>query len=512
MREEKGISLIKLIIIVAIIILIATISFSIINNSYKNSELDKYISQMQLIQENVNMIRNEYKVWEDYNPNEAGNFNAYLQSLGFINANSSNNLYLDDFNSVIEELNNSVVKNWDSSTDSILANYFYFTPQDLEEYLGIKDTNLYVIINFYTGNVISKDGIYEENKIIHRQYDSKFGNKLIVSPIYNSGILPQIEIVENYGLSQKIRIFLGNNNAHIANVYYYISNEDDSKKLCNNFKNYSYVEDENAVYFNIDVSAKYTFIIEDTNFVQYPKIEFEANLCNPPILLEEMMGIYWDEYGVEKQITSEYDSNWYNYSKDKLYMANAKTVDGNYWVWLPRYLYKETTEGIDIEFVNGTTTIPTNNKILTGHKVQEAFSEEGEFEGIWIAKFQVNVEDKKINIKPGKTLNFIETGKAIQTYENLIDKNLRKYSKIMSEDERTSILNFSNFMEIDITNDLVHYAGGSPNEEDFKENVQYSSSNNVSGIYDLITSENEITIDSKVNEEGRFRGVIKISK
>ena len=511
MREEKGISLIKFLIIMVIIFCIIVISMISIKNSFQKSKANIYIAEMQLIQENVNIIRNKYKLREDYNPNETGNFNLYLQSLGFLNANSSNNLYKEKFNKIIEELNSSVVKNWDASTDTILTNYFYFEPEKLEEFFGIKNSNLYVIINFYSGNVISKDGIEEDNKIIYRQYDSKLGEELIISSIYNSEEVPKIEITENYGLSQKIKISLKNYKTRILKAYYYTNNEE-TKKLCNTLKNYSYVEDENSIYFNIDTSGKYTFIIEDTNFVQYPKVELEVNLCNSPILLENMMGIYWDENGVEKQITSEYDGNWYNYSKEKLYMANAKTEDGNYWVWLPRYLYKETTEGIDIQFVNGVSQIPTNNMVLTGYKVKEAFSNDSEFEGIWVAKYQTNVEEEKVNIKPGKTLYFTETKKAIDIYESFIDKVLKKYTSIMSEAERNSILDFSEFMGIEITNDLVHYAGGAPNEEGFKENIQYSSTNNISGIYDLITSENEITIDSKPNEEGRFRGVIKIQK
>lgn len=510
MREENGISLIKFIIIIVIIFCIVTISIISIRNSLNKKKINIYIAEMQLIQENVNIIRNKYKLWENYNPNEAGNFNSYLQSLGFLNANSSNNLYQEKFKKNIEILNSEVVRNWDSSTDTILTNYFYFNPEDLEEFFGIKKSNLYVIINFYSGNVISKDGIEEENKIIYRQYDSKLGEELIVSPIYNNKEVPQIEIVENYGLSQKIKISL-KNNTRILKVYYYTNNEE-NKKLCNTLKNYSYVEDENSIYFNIDTSSKYTFIIEDTNFVQYPKIELDVNLCNSPILLENMVGIYWDENGNEKQITSEYDGNWYNYSKEKLYMANAKTEDGNYWVWLPRYLYKETTEGIDIQFVNGISKIPTNNTVLNGYKVNGAFSNNSEFEGIWIAKYQTNIEDKKINIKPGKTLYFTETKNAINIYNNFIDKKFKKYISLMSEVEKNAILDFSESMQIKIANDLVHYAGGAPNENGFKENTQYSSSNNISGIYDLITSESEVFKESNPKEEGRFRGVIKIQK
>lgn len=511
MRKENGISLMKFLVLIVIIFIIVIIAVYSMKNAYEKSNANKYIAEMQLIQEKVNFIRNEYKLWDKYNPNEAGNFNSFLIGLGFVNANSPNNVYMEEFKNIINELNVKVLKNWDSSTDSILTNYFYFSPEELEELLGIKNKNLHVIINFYSGNVISKNGIKENNQIIHRQYDSELGDDLIITSIYNSIVTPTIEIIENKGLTQKIKLSLKNDNTHIYKAYYY-KDAIENKKLCNTLKNYYYIENENAIYFTIDVSGKYTFIVEDSNFVQYPKIELEVQLCNPPILLENMMGIYWDEHGIEKQITSEYDANWYNYSKQNLYMANAKTEDGNYWVWLPRYLYKETTEGIDIQFVNGTSKIPTNNTILTGYKVQETFSGNNELEGIWVAKYQTNIEEEKINIKPGKTLNFIETRVAINIYEKYLDKSLRNYINIMTENDRKAILDYSKFMNIEILNNLIHYAGGSPDENGFKKNIQYSSTNNESGIYDLFTSENEITKDSKLNEEGRFRGIIKIQK
>ena len=94
-------------------------------------------------------------------------------------------------------------------------------------------------------------------------------------------------------------------------------------------------------------------------------------------------------------------------------------------------------------------------------------------------------------------------------YKSFLDIELRNKSDIMSDKDLGAALLLANVIEKDISNDLVHYAGGSPEIDGFKENVQYSLSNNVYGVYDLLTSENEITKNSKVNEEGRFRLVLK---
>ena len=65
------------------------------------------------------------------------------------------------------------------------------------------------------------------------------------------------------------------------------------------------------VYFNIEKSGDYTFIVEDTNFVQYQKIEYQFNLCNPPQMLDGMIGIYWGDNGNETRILKQTKSFLY---------------------------------------------------------------------------------------------------------------------------------------------------------------------------------------------------------
>ena len=510
MKKESGITLIKICLIVAIIFIVATICAFIFKESNEKKNLNKFISQMVLIQEKVNFIRSEYKIWDKYNPNESGNFYTYLQELGYSNANNPlTNPYIEEFNKIIKEIDENEVNNWDSRVDTIITNYCYFSPEDLKKYLDLEQIEQHVIINFYTGNIISKNGVKEEEKTIYRQYDSSIGNQLITPSIYNSESLPKLEIVENYGLSQRVKITLDKkDNANIMEVYYFSSLTDESKKKCSNLNGYENNQKENYVCFNIENSGDYTFIVEDTNFVQYPKIEWQFNLCNPPEMLDGMMGIYWEENGNETRIISEHDSKWYNYSKKDFRMANAKTEDGNYWVWIPRFLYKETIESTDIEFVKEKTDIATNNRVMQGYEISKAFSENGEISGFWIAKFQGNIEKEQIHFKPGKTLNIFTLPNIQNRYKNLLSSKIKPFADIMSENKFNANLLISNAIEVEISNNLVHYAGGSPNEEEFKTNTKYSSSNNVYGVYDLKTSENELTKNSKAYEEGRIRLVL----
>ena len=505
---KKEITIKKLSIIIIVIIVSIVLSIRIGIKIYKLYSLQKFVAQMQTIQENVNKIRDEYKVWENYNPNETGNFYEYIQLLGFTNANSTSNPYLKNFENIINNLNSKEIQNWDKNIDSIITNYYYCSSEDIEKNFNIKNSNLYVIINFTTGNIISKDGIEDINKneIIYRQYDSSIGNKLEINTIYMSDITPELEVVKNNGLNMQIKISLENADSDISEIYYYM-NKDETKKRCSNLKDYEYIKEEKTAYFTIDVSGNYYFIVEDITGVQYPLVEKNFKFCNPPVLAEGMEGIYWigDE---ERSISQINDPNWYDYTEDEFRFANAKTEDGNYWVWIPRFYYRANLDNIDIEYIYESSSTSTSNIALNGYKLCEAFSENGEKTGFWISKFQSN-DDNTLVITPGETLAITNKNKAQNICNNYLETET-VYSSLTNDKQLNSIflLAFSN--NINITNDMSNYSGGFADEFGFIDNIQYSSTDNLYGVYDLYSSENEITKNSNSNEYGRFRAVLNI--
>lgn len=494
-----------LIFLISLIIIIACIIS--ISNANKKTSLEKFVSEMELIQEKVNQVKKQYITWENYDANEQGNFLLYLQSLGYTNANSASNIYINKFNMILDYLNNDETECWDINIDSILTNYCYFNSENLKKYFDI-DTELNVIINFYTGNIIERDGIKDitnRNKIIYRQYDTKLGNKLRTVTI-NNNLETVAEVIENNGLSQRIKISFNQKEdlPNISEVYYYID-ELENAKSCTDFQDYIYIRDENTVYFTVNTSGNYYFSIKDINHREYKADYIEICLCNKPKLLTDMVGIYWDEEGNELVIENENDSDWYNYSSSELRFANSKTADGNYWVWIPRFLYNIVENEVVTEYAYENTNKTTQNKLLNNYKLQEAFKENDEIKGFWISKFQAN-EDYlgNISIKPGRTLTVKSMKKVI---ENL--NNYKSDVNIMSEEERNAVFMIALSQKIEISNDLVHYAGGGVNANSFIENTRYSSTGNMYGVYDLITSENELTRESFENEIGRYRLVIK---
>ena len=84
-------------------------------------------------------------------------------------------------------------------------------------------------------------------------------------------------------------------------------------------------------------------------------------------------------------------NKWYDYDTTNKKWANARTLDGSMWVWIPRYEYKidSTAKTIDVRFIEGTNTNTT-----AGYTLHPAFSTDiknggwsSDIAGFWVAKY-----------------------------------------------------------------------------------------------------------------------------
>ena len=155
----------------------------------------------------------------------------------------------------------------------------------------------------------------------------------------------------------------------------------DSRRKANDLKDYEYYESEKAAYFSISRSGNFNFVIEDSNFIEYTPIKYKAVLCNAPVLVGGLKGVYFDTNGEIKEIENSLDPNWYNYNKEIFKMANAVDEDGNFWVWVPRFIYNKTMEKDNILFVSDESNINTSQKSASGYEIHEAFTERGNTKG-----------------------------------------------------------------------------------------------------------------------------------
>lgn len=360
----------------------------VILRTHNLNKIGNFINDLEVLEEKVTEINAEYLLWEKYDPNEAGNFSEYLQDKNFVNANSTSNIYIEEFQEIVEELNESNLDNWNSNLDQILSNYCYFTPNNLAEKLNVENMKHYVIINFYTGNIICKDPIEYNGKLFYRYYDLK-ENLETINENQNE-IIPKIEVAENNGLNQKIKIYFEDTKTspNIKEIYYLIGETDEDKKRCTDFLDYQYIEEEKSAYFTINVSGKYEFIVEDNKYMQYPKINIDITLCNKPVLEVGMQGIYFDENNNEVMIEQISDKNWYNYSENDFKPAYAKKQDGSYWIWVPRFIYRRLLEDVRVDFVYNISQTSTTNKSSINYKLPKIF--ENDVAGIWIHEENLN--------------------------------------------------------------------------------------------------------------------------
>ena len=141
-----------------------------------------------------------------------------------------------------------------------------------------------------------------------------------------------------------------------------------------------------------------------------------AKGVNYPVLAPGMTPIKWN--GTAESNTIENDSTWYDYSAKK--WANAKTADGSYWVWIPRFIYNissgwNTSDAgeVKIQFSKGTndnwnsssignidtgTTSNASNNKWINHPVF-TFGDM-ELTGIWVAKFEASNSNNNVKIVP----------------------------------------------------------------------------------------------------------------
>ena len=165
-------------------------------------------------------------------------------------------------------------------------------------------------------------------------------------------------------------------------------------------------------------------------------------ICTPK-LGNNMVGVYWSDgskndngtykaslTSTEMEITSDQEgfswNDWYNYvagdnstdSKTSKW-ANAKsTVDGSYFVWIPRYEYKLTGKEIGGTGTNkaGTITVKFIDQNTTtaskDYKIHPAFTTnlqlggwDKELSGVWVAKYEMSMEQTTDN---GATWNNIK--------------------------------------------------------------------------------------------------------
>lgn len=256
-----------------------------------------------------------------------------------------------------------------------------------------------------------------------------------------------------------------------------------------------------------------------------------------PILFADMTAITW-ENGVEKEVKDPHANpeKWYDYYAGR--MANAKTKDGSYWVWIPRFAYRityytdasqsvvkgyYTDKGfvaadmetaidesavktpyfkMEKEFVPNYETIKTK-----GFRVHEAFGKAGsQRKGFWISKYMAGTDGR---FAPNNTI--LKTEQMYQAFFNA-DRMTREnnpygldYTVQHSSIPRSTEYGALYYL-IGISNPAF-----SPNTTTTSDinNVTSATFGNETGVFDLNNGVREWTADVAVNNFKNFEDEIK---
>ena len=226
---------------------------------------------------------------------------------------------------------------------------------------------------------------------------------------------------------------------------------------------------------------------------------------NSPNLMENMTAVYWDSSNTERTLTDESTTeewdNWYQYiagnnqtdTKTSKW-ANAKTSDGSYWVWIPRYEYKivsgegtSTAGKIEVKFIPTSQTTADE-----GYKIHPAFQDgtsnnfkrgewDKELAGIWVGKYESSNSNGTVKVVPGvSSWRSISIG---DMYTKSYNYDRSKESHMMKNSEWGAVAYLThsqygrNGKEIAINSSSSYITGtGGTNA---------STTGNIYGIYDL---------------------------
>ena len=256
-----------------------------------------------------------------------------------------------------------------------------------------------------------------------------------------------------------------------------------------------------------------------------------------PILFADMTAVTW-ENGVEKEVQDPLvnPEKWYDYYAGR--MANAKTKDGSYWVWIPRFSYRITyytdssqnnikgyyTDkgfvGSDMETMTDESAVKTpywkmekefvpNHETLKskGFRIHEAFGKGGtQRKGFWISKYMIGTDGR---FAPNNTISKSE--QLYQAFYN-IDRMVRDNNQYGLDYtmQHTSLPRNTEYGALYYLTGLAN-TNYSPNTTSTSDIANSSSATfgNETGVYDLNNGVREWTADIASNNFKTFEDKLK---
>ncbi len=388
--SRKGVTLISLVITIVLLIILASIGITSGVSVIRQSKMNRFTTEMNVMQTEVNDLYDRYSNGED------------VLNLG------------NELDSQADEVFTS-----EASGITDKTGYRYYDQEAIQG-LGIDGVEGEFYVNVEKRSVVSHDGFEYEGTTYYTLEQLPNG-------LYNVGYENRNTGEISFDLSCD-NWTNGRSNIQVSNIEYsegYIDKWQVQYKL----EGQDYWSTSEDLSFFVDTPGMYTVRIVNGDIVSEEK-QIEAVKANAPEMLEGMIETTFKlPEGDSKGETIElgdtaFNSNlWYDYGNSK--WANSTTEDGSMWVWIPRFAYKITYDDpndkskggtIDVRFLIGTSDQYYDNggNIQTAKRatskdeivdttsdyyVHPAFTDETnldfanggwdkEITGIWVAKFE----------------------------------------------------------------------------------------------------------------------------
>ena len=389
-KENKGITLIALVITIAVLLILASIATYSGVEFVRQSKLNRFTTEMKIMQTEVNDLYDKNSNGED------------VLNLGKDLDLQANSVFTSDASGITDK-----------------TGYRYYDQATIQS-LEIDGVEGEFYVNVEKRSVVSREG-YEYEGVTYYTLDQ------LPNGLYNVDYKNRNTGGPTFDLSCD-NWTDGRSNIKVTNIQYsegYIDKWEVKYKL----EGQDYWLTSEDLSFFVDTPGMYTVKIVNGS-VESEEKQIEAVRANAPEMPEGMTQTTFKlPEGNNKGETiklgdKEFNSNiWYDYGNSK--WANSTTEDGSMWVWIPRFAYKIAYEDpndkskggtIDVKFLIGTTDQYYDNSgniqtakratskdeivdTTSDYYVHPAFTDESsidyanggwdkELTGIWVAKFE----------------------------------------------------------------------------------------------------------------------------
>lgn len=334
--SNKGITIVALIItIILMLILVSVATYSGIN-TYKNTQVTKFVAQMQLIQTKIDELVEENNIENigvEITTDEA---KKSIIGLAYTNGEIQYN------------------------TEEYKNKFRYISRENLELQLDIADIEDDVLVNFETREVISISGVEYDGKRYYTQYKLPNGQTLVYSEGITRNIAFEIDLSIN-GLNSTVSI----SNISINNGTLSFAETDLTGNTTNWQTITNYTEKEKIYTANISKSGNYTFKLQDNTDAE--------NVLQKTIVIT-----------LTNKPKTNINVESYDYGADSNLWAYVDVIGtGTSYLWIPRFVYDSNN---NIKFVKGNSRIATDETYIGQDWVTHSkFTDNGtELTGIWI--------------------------------------------------------------------------------------------------------------------------------